>query len=71
MSNKYMNQYYKQLIGFQIINFKYRDDGYGDLFPVFKVKRENEILELTVSQDPEGNGEGFLFISEPQDRIRI
>jgi hypothetical protein len=65
MSNKYMNQYYKQLIGFRIIKFKYQNDGYGDLFPVFTVKRDDEILELTVSQDPEGNGEGFLFISPP------
>ena len=47
MSNKYMNQYYKQLIGFRIIKFKYQNDGYGDLFPVFTVKRDDEILELT------------------------
>jgi len=68
MSNKYMNQYYKQLIGFQIIKFKYKDNGYGDVFPVFTVKRDDDILELTVSQDPEGNGEGFLFIYPEDNR---
>ena len=58
-----VNKYYQQLIGFQITGFRMNDDDF-DPFPCFTMKRGDEVIEVEVSRDPEGNGGGFLFIGE-------
>ena len=59
---KRVNDYYKQLEGWTVKKFLGEDK---DGFPQFVFKRLNEKdLLIEVSQDPEGNGGGFLFISE-------
>ena len=61
-SEKRVNDYYKQLEGWTVKKFLGEDK---DGFPQFVFKRLNEKdLLIEVSQDPEGNGGGFLFISE-------
>ena len=40
------------------------EEDYGDGFPHFAIRNGKEELMIEVSQDPEGNGGGFLFISE-------
>jgi len=55
---KWMNEYYSQLIGYEIMGFQID----GDAWPIFVVKKGEETLFLTVSQDTEGNGPGFIFI---------
>ena len=54
----------EQLIGFRITGVDVEDCEYGDPFTILKVTRGGEKLNLVVSQDPEGNGGGFLFIEE-------
>lgn len=59
---KRVNDYYKQLEGWTVKKFLGEDK---DGFPQFVFKRPNEKdLLIEVSQDPEGNSGGFLFISE-------
>ena len=59
---KRVNDYYKQLEGWTVKKFLGEDE---DGFPQFVFKRPNEKdLLIEVSQDPEGNSGGFLFISE-------
>ena len=50
------------LIGFRIIGVDVEDCEHGDPFTILKVQRGEEKYNLVVSQDPEGNGGGFLFI---------
>ena len=61
-----MTFYYSQLVGFKITGFRMEEDEFGgDPFPIFRVlSPDNQQLQITVSQDPEGNGAGFLFIEE-------
>jgi len=49
------------LIGFRIIGVDVEESDF-DPFTVLKVQRGDEKLDLVISQDPEGNGGGFLFI---------
>ncbi len=62
--------YYGQLVGYTIKEFKIEDnsevdDGYtDDQFPVFVLSKGKEELKISVSQDEEGNGSGFLFIED-------
>ncbi len=57
-----MNDYYKQLEGWTVKKFLGEDE---DGFPQFVLKKPNQKdLLIEVSQDPEGNGGGFLFISD-------
>ena len=61
----YLNSYKKHvepLIGFKIIGVDVDDCEHGNPFTVLKVQRGDEKYNLVVSQDPEGNGGGFLFI---------
>lgn len=56
--------YYSQLNGAKIMCFNGTDsDGFGgNGFPEFLVQlKSGEIVTLTLSQDEEGNGGGFLF----------
>ena len=80
MSKKYKKwedwakDHYGQLVGYTIKEFKIEDDseiddGYtDDQFPVFILTKGNASgesdLKISVSQDEEGNGSGFLFIEE-------
>ena len=64
---KWAKKYYGQLVGFTIKEFKIEEDGYIDedfdtQFPVFVLSNGKEELKISVSQDEEGNGSGFLFI---------
>jgi len=59
-----MEKYYRQLVGSKIIGFELLEED-GDKWPVFLVKNlKHVLLKVEVSRDPEGNGSGFLFISE-------
>jgi len=49
------------LIGFRIIGVDVEESDFNP-FTVLKVQRGDEKLDLVISQDPEGNGGGFLFI---------
>lgn len=58
-------QYYSQLVGFEIVGFHFQRDEHGDDegWPVFELKHPSgETVELVLSRDPEGNGGGFGFI---------
>ena len=60
-----MQKYYEQLVGCQIVGFRFEDDEYlTDLFPVFTLELEGQRVDLTLSMDEEGNGGGFGFIEE-------
>tara|TARA_Y100000114_G_scaffold150577_1_gene166253 strand:- start:406 stop:642 length:237 start_codon:yes stop_codon:yes gene_type:complete len=59
-------KYYGQLKGFAISNvdFAYCKDT-ESYFPTFIMKKKGyETIKVEVSRDEEGNGGGFLFISE-------
>ena len=74
MSKKYKKwedwakDHYGQLVGYTIKEFKIEDDseideGFDSQFPVFVLeKKGEEDIKISVSQDEEGNGSGFLFI---------
>lgn len=64
MNRRYgrVNDYYKQLEGWTVKKFLGEDE---DGFPQFVLKKPyQKDLLIEVSQDPEGNGGGFLFISD-------
>ena len=67
-----MTFYYSQLVGFKITGFRMEEDEFGgDPFPIFTVlSPDNQQLQITVSQDPEGNGAGFLFLEEVAEPIK-
>ena len=88
MSKKYKKwedwakDYYGQLVGYTIKEFKIEDDseidayyyrrfkrqGCDSQFPVFILTKGNASgepeIKISVSQDEEGNGSGFLFIED-------
>ena len=56
--------YYGQLVGAKIAAYWESDDG----FPTFGlVHPKLGAMVIEVSQDPEGNGEGFLFITDKSE----
>jgi hypothetical protein len=59
----FYTRYYKQLEGAKITRFYgIVGDGYGDGFPTFEIELPNcQIIKIEISQDPEGNGGGFIF----------
>lgn len=58
MSDTWMEQYLKPMVGGKIIAVGVSEDG----FPWFRIEHpEHGILTVEVSQDGEGNGPGFLF----------
>ena len=64
--NDFWRQYYASLEGATILKFvgmKLDEfNPYGDGFPAFLVKFESgEKGVIEISQDPEGNGGGFIF----------
>ena len=59
-------KYYGQLKGFAIsdVDFAYCKDT-ESYFPTFIMKKKGyETIKVEVSRDQEGNGGGFLFLSE-------
>lgn len=59
------DDHYKQLEGFTITKFLgMSEDKDIDAFPQFLITNGKEELKIEVSRDPEGNGGGFLFISD-------
>ena len=62
--------YYGQLVGctikeFRIENDSEIDEGFDSQFPVFILERKGyRDCKVSVSQDEEGNGSGFLFIED-------
>ena len=64
-----MQKYYGQLVGAKIIGFKFEKDesfGWTEEWPVFTLQIGKEKVNLTISQDEEGNGAGFAFIELAQ-----
>ena len=64
-SNEFFTKYYGDLVGATILSFdgmQNEDCDFGDGFPSFTVKfKYGEIGQIQISQDPEGNGGGFIF----------
>jgi hypothetical protein len=64
-SNEFFTKYYGDLVGATILSFdgmQNEDCDFGDGFPSFTVKfKDGEIGQIQISQDPEGNGGGFIF----------
>ncbi len=62
---KFWHDYYGQLDGAKIVRFlgMMTDEfGFGEGFPAFEVVTSaGEHLAIEISQDPEGNGGGFIF----------
>ena len=60
----YLTEYYKGLIGYQVVGYKHKD-GFPTLVMENMRKNNNpKTISVAVSKDPEGNGEGFLFITD-------
>ena len=68
--NDYWTKYYKDLEGATILKFigMNTDEDFGDGFPTYQVKfASGEVGEISISQDPEGNGGGFIFgLAQPE-----
>jgi hypothetical protein len=64
-TNEYFAKYYGDLVGATILSFdgmQNEDCDFGDGFPSFTVKfKDGKIGQIQISQDPEGNGGGFVF----------
>jgi len=64
MSNEYWNKYYTSLVGARILAYCGMEGEEEDLngFPTFTVRFANgDTGQIEISQDPEGNGGGFIF----------
>jgi hypothetical protein len=63
MSNKFWSKYYGSLVGAEILSFDgMTESDFGDGFPSFTVKfADGTLTQIEISQDPEGNGGGFIF----------
>ena len=60
----FWSKYYGSLVGAKIVSFSgmNTEDVFGDGFPEFYVELADGTLTLiSISQDPEGNGGGFIF----------
>jgi hypothetical protein len=64
-TNDYFAKYYGDLVGATILSFdgmQNDDCNFGDGFPSFTVRfKDGETGQIQISQDPEGNGGGFVF----------
>ena len=54
----------KQLLGWTVLDVELQQDAYdrGTFWPILKLVKNGETQTVQVSQDPEGNGAGHLFI---------
>jgi len=64
-----MKNYYEQLVGATITDYQLIEDEYAlDPFPCFSLKaKDGSTIRVEVSRDQEGNGGGFLFISQKEE----
>ncbi len=53
---KYFRKYYSHLKGCKIVG-----TGFSNGFPYFTAEKDGQRFKVEISQDPEGNGPGFLF----------
>ncbi len=63
------DDYYKQLEGYKIAKYMGVEPNPfgGEGFPRFLLTKKGwDDIMIEVSQDPEGNGGGFLFIGDPK-----
>lgn len=62
-TNKFWENYYGSLVGAKIVSFNgMAESDIGDGFPTFTVMfADGWCTEIEISQDPEGNGGGFIF----------
>jgi hypothetical protein len=73
-ANAFWDKYYRQLEGATVVQFvgviPDEDEPYI-AFPTLVVRlKDGSICELEISQDPEGNGGGFIFgLPHPDDPI--
>lgn len=71
MANEFWEKYYSQLNGATIEKFlgmNQDEDSFGDGFPRFQLRlASGETWFMEVSQDPEGNGGGFLFLGDEKE----
>ena len=64
-----MKSYYEDMIGLEIIGFRFERDEHGDDegWPIFEVKdKQGDKFDLVISCDAEGNGGGFVFVEVVQ-----
>lgn len=64
MADDFWNKYYGSLNGARILKFDGMNtaDDLGDGFPTFTIQfLDGSIGKIEISQDPEGNGGGFIF----------
>lgn len=59
-------EYYGQLVGMKVVKAGFTDlDESGQSFPFLILRdKAGDLTRVEVSQDEEGNGPGFLFISD-------
>jgi hypothetical protein len=76
--NDFWNSYYSALEGATILKYEPMMDEYEDIeFPSFLVKyADGTIDHIEISQDPEGNGPGFIFglplpIQDPSVKLYV
>lgn len=67
-NEEYFRKYYARLIGFKITALEFVPDEFGgEPFPKFTATNAaGETINIEVSKDAEGNGAGYLFISQSQ-----
>jgi hypothetical protein len=62
-------EYYEQLVGMKVVEAGFTDlDESGQSFPFLILQGKGEKVRVEVSQDEEGNGPGFLFISTAKEK---
>ena len=58
-------KYYSFLKGARIVNLEIFEDelftGSDQNWPVIIIEKDNQLFELQISRDEEGNGPGFMF----------
>jgi len=58
----FLKNYYSGIRGGRIVGIEVSRDEYtGDLWPVLVIQLGDETFRCELSQDPEGNGPGFMF----------
>lgn len=63
----YLTKHYRQLQGLVVTGFEIeRDEEFDEIWPTLVLSSEDgkRTVKVTVSQDPEGNGPGYLFVEE-------
>ena len=64
---EFLTGYYSQLVGGSIKEFILKQDEDGSQWPTFIIEVQDKTYTVEVSQDPEGNGPGFLTLDDGED----